>query len=200
MGQIRTLGSVLAVKGTPTPVFSGTPLAIASYWIANGIATVTLTPAIPANGFNGPNNAIAGNPNSPAGGQQVTLWGLTTGTYFNGKKVTVIRNNGAHSFSFYTTHADVASAGSPQADTTGFAAASPFQHYRAVRIECGQGLGTDLIYVGDLNVSSTRYVACLSLAGQLVTEIASENIPADGIFIDTSGSGAGDVVMCTLIY
>ena len=194
MGQIRTLGSVLAVKGQPTPVYTGTPIAVVSAKITKGIATIVLGAGnLPANGFNGPRVDLG----TTGGGQQVTLWGFGVFTYFNGKKVTVISNDPkTGSFSFYTTHGDVAST----ADAAGLVAASPFQHYRAVRLECGQGLGTDLIYVGDLNVSSTRYMACLSLAGQLAIEIASENIPADGVFVDTSGSGAGDTVQCSLIY
>jgi hypothetical protein len=69
-----------------------------------------------------------------------------------------------------------------------------------VRLECSQLLGTDYIYVGDLNVSTTRYFACLSLAAQLAIEIASENIPADRIFITTNGVSANDSVQVSLIY
>ena len=198
MGIPRTTVAVLAVAGTPTPVYSGTVLAAASFSIKGGVATIVLTPALPANGYNGPNLAIQGYPAAPAGGQQVTLWGFTTATYFNGKVVSVIGNNpAAKSFSFYSNHADVNST-----NDAGNTAACPFQHFRAVRIECGQLLATDKIFVGDLNVSATRYVACLSLAGQLSVEVASDNIPADRIFVTTDGTSnaANDFVDVSLIY
>ena len=107
------------------------------------------------------------------------------------------RSNG--SFRFYFTHANEGSPSSPIADT-GHTAACPFQHYRVVRIECDQANGTDIVYVGDLNVSTTRYVAALSLAGQLAIEIASENIPADRIWMVATNSSATDVVHVSLIY
>ena len=80
----------------------------------------------------------------------------------------------------------------------GNTAPSPFQHYRAVRLECSQSLSTDFVYVGDLNVSSTQYVAALSLTGQLSIEIASENIPPEAIFIDCTMTG--DSVQVSVIY
>jgi hypothetical protein len=214
MGIPRTLGAVLAVSSGPTPVYTGTVIPAVTFSILNGVATIVLGPGnLPLNGYNGPNGYptqnlathskfdIYGGINGsrgggPAGGQQVTLWGFATATYFNGKVVSVIDcDPNAGSFRFYFAHADVAST-----VDTGNTAASPFQHYRMVRLECGQGLGSDLIYVGDLNVSSTRYFACLSLTGQFATEIASENIPADRIFILTNGSGSGDTVQVSLIY
>ena len=201
MGVPRTLGATLAVKGTPTPAvlaaagYTGTVIAVSAYTIVNGIATLTLA-SLPSNGFNGPNQAIAGYPANPAGGQQVTLWGFTNGTVFNGKKVTIVRNDPtAKTIEFYFN-----STNDSNTESGAFAAPSPFQHYRAIRLECSQSLGTDLIYVGDLNVSSTQYVAALSLAGQLAIETASENIPPEGIMIDTSGSGSGDTVQVSLVY
>ena len=221
MGMIRTMGLVTAVKGTPTPAVlaaayytssnlavPGVVLAAASFSILNGIATVVLTPTLPKNGYNGPNGYPAQNATTNAqfdiqgkypapNGQQVTLWGFGTATYFNGVRITVLDCNPTkNSFRFYFKHADVAST----ADTTGLTAPSPAQHYRAIRLECSQSLSTDLIYVGDLNVSSTQYMACLSLAGQLSIEIASENIPPEGLFIDTSGTASTDQVMVTVIY
>ncbi len=190
-----------------------------SFSILKGIATIVMG-SLPKTGYNGPNgyiptptfspatttqsvNLVTGAPfdiyggtaPGPVGkGQQVTLWGFTTATYFNGKRVTVIDNNPAlKSWRFYFNHADVAST----ADA-GNTAPSPFQHYRAIRLECGQGNGTDFVYVGDLNVSSTQYMAALSLAGQLSIEIASENIPPEGIFID--GTSGSDTVQVTVIY
>ena len=137
---------------------------------------------------------IQGNWPAP-NGQQVTLWGFTTATYFNAKVVSVLDCDPvAGAFRFYFAHADVTST----ADTTGRAAASPFQHYRVVRLECSQSLGTDIIYVGDLNVSSTRYFAALSLAGQFSIEVAGENIPADRIWI--TGTGPTDSVQVSLLY
>jgi len=170
-----------------------------SFFIRSGVATINLGAGnLPAVGYNGPNNAIQGNWPSP-NGQQVTLWGFTTAAaYFNGKNVTVIYNDPtAGSFSFYINHADVGSLGTPTADA-GKTAPIPVQRYRAVRIECGQALSTDLVYVGDGSVSSSRYVACLSLAGQLSIEVAGENIPPERVFIKSSG--ATDVVQVSLIY
>jgi hypothetical protein len=221
MGVPRTIGAVVVTAGTPTPVYHGPIIVAESFSILNGIATIVLGAGnLPQNGYNGPNgypvpnignnsqfdihgginatNAGSGAPASgiggPAGGQQVTLWGFTTATYFNGKVVSVIDCNPVNgSFRFYFAHANVGST----ADT-GNTAASPFQHYRAVRLECSQTNGTDFVYVGDLNVSATRYVAALSLTGQLSIEIASENIPADRIFID--GTSSSDSVQVSLIY
>lgn len=199
MGTPRTLGAALVVAGSPVPAvlaaagYTGVVIAAASFSVKNKIATIVLGSALPAIGYNGPNNSIQGNFPAP-NGQQVTLWGFATATYFNGKKITVISNDPvAKSFSFYFNHADVAST----ADT-GNTAPSPFQHYRVIRLECSQSLGTDFVYVGDLNVSATRYVAALSLTGQLSFEIASENIPPEDIFID--GTTNGDSVQVSLIY
>jgi hypothetical protein len=200
MGAPRTLGSVSGTAGTPTPAvlaaagYTGTVITASSFKIVSGIATITLSTTLPANGYNGPNQAIQGYPANPAGGQQVTLWGFTTATYFNGKKVSVIYNDpSTNSFSFYFAHADVGST-----SDAGKTAPSPFQHYRAIRLECSQTLGADFVYVGDLNVSSTRYVAALSLTGQLSIEIASENIPPEAVFIDCTTNG--DSVQTSLIY
>ena len=234
MGQIRTLGAVTVVPGTPVPAVlaaayytstnlatPGVVLGVASFTILKNIATVFLSTTLPTNGYNGPNGYIPVQTFSPASatqsvnlskgtpfdihggvapgisgdGQQVTLWGFGTGTYFNGKRVTVIDNNPAtNSFRFYFTHADVTNT----ADTGGLTAPSPFQHYRAIRLECGQANGADFVYVGDLNVSSTQYMAALSLTGQLSIEIASENIPPEGVFID--GTADTDTAQITLIY
>ena len=217
MGVPRTLGATTVAPGTPTPAvlaaagYTPAPIAAASFSILNGIATIVLGTTLPKNGYNGPNGYppsadIHGGINSqfgpggtgqgagPAGGQQVTLWGFATGTYFNGKKVTVIDNNPANnSFRFYFAHANVGSV-----SDTGLTATSPFQHYRAVRLEIGAGNGaTDLVYVGDLNVSSTRYVTALSASNPSI-EIASENIPPEAIFID--GTTDTDTVQVSLIY
>ena len=236
MGQIRTLGLALAVKGTPTPAVlaaayytstnfatPGVVIPAVTFSIKKNIATIVLTAAtLPKIGYNGPNgyiplptaspatktqsqNAQSGQPFDIHGGvapgisgtgQKVVLWGFTTATYFNGKVVTVIDNNPATgAFRFYFVNADVNST----ADA-GNTAPCPFQHYRAIRLECAQDLSTDLIYVGDLNVSSTQYMACLSLAGQLSIEIASENIPPEGICIDTNGTASTDHVQVTVLY
>jgi hypothetical protein len=206
MGVPRTIGAVAVTAGTPTPVYTGPVIAAETFSIKNGIAQIVLGSGnLPQNGYNGPNGYPAQNSTTgasvdiqakwpPANGQQVTLWGFTTATYFNGKVVSVIScdpSNG--SFRFYFAHADVGST-----SDAGNTAACPFQHYRAVRLECSQNLGSDFIYVGDLNVSSTRYVAALSLTGQLSVEIAGDNIPADRIFID--GTTNGDSVQVSLIY
>ncbi len=212
MGIPRTLGAVAVGALPPTPVYTGPVIAAVSFSILKGIATIVLGAGnLPTNGYNGANGfptqnkttgskfdiygGVAGqNSGEPGKGQQVTLWGFTTATYFNGRKITVLDCNPTDgSFRFYFNHADVSST----ADA-GNTALSPFQHYRVVRLECSLSLGTDIIYVGDLNVSSTRYFAALSLAGQFSIEVASENIPADAIWI--TGTGPTDSVQVSLIY
>ena len=224
MGVPRTLGATSVVPGKPVPAvlaaagYSGVVLSIATVSIATGgLATIVLSSAsesgsiFPTNGFNGPNgyptqNATTGALNDlqgkwpAANGQQITMWGFTgTATSMNGKVVSVVKNDpsansGAGSFSFYFGTTFLAAT-----SETGLVAPSPFQHYRALRLECSQSLGAnDFIYVGDLNVSSTRYVAALSLAGQLSVEIAGENIPVDRVFLD--GTTTADSVQVSLIY
>lgn len=201
----------------------GVVIPAVTFSILKNIATIVLgASALPTNGYNGPNGYIpvptftpasatqqfnkqtgqsfdiygGTAPGIPGKGQKVVLWGFTTATYFNGKVVTVIDNNpvtGAFRFAF--TNADVSST-----SDTGKTAPAPAQHYRAIRLECSQSLGTDLIYVGDLNVSSTQYMAALSLAGQLSIEIASENIPPESLWIDTNGTADTDEVQVTVIY
>lgn len=216
MGLPRTLGATTVVSGKPVPVvlaaadYTPAPIAAASFSIKNGIATIVLGSTLPTNGYNGPNGYppsadIHGGINSqfgpggagqgagPAGGQQVTLWGFTTATYFNGKKVSVIDNNPANnSFRFYFSNADVAST-----NDAGNTAPSPFQHYRVVRVEVSSLTASGSIFVGDLNVSSSRYLTALTADGQNI-QIASENIPPEGIFID--GTNSGDKVQVSLIY
>lgn len=209
MGAPRTLGATSGTHGTPIPVvlaaadYIGLIVPAVSFSIKNGIATIVLnvsglTPAsFPVNGYNGPNQAIQGDwsgSGGPANGQQVTLWGFTTATYFNGKRVSVISNNpSANSFSFYFNHADVNST-----NDAGNTAPSPFQHYRVIRIECSQSLGTDKVYIGDGNVSTTRYVAALSLTGQLSIEFAGDNTVPETIFMDCDTNG--DSVQVSVIY
>jgi hypothetical protein len=194
----------------------GVVIAAVSFVIKNKIATITLG-SLPTIGYNGPNgyipiavpsaasatqsqNIVSNLPvniqgNFPApNGQQVVLWGFSTATYFNGKKVSVIGNDpSTKSFSFYFNHADVS-----VTSDTGNTAPIPAERYRAIRLEAGQGNGTDLVYVGDLNVSYTQYMAALSLTGQLSIEIASENIPPEGLFID--GTSGSDTVQVSVIY
>jgi hypothetical protein len=217
MGQIKTIPAVTATSGTPTPIYVGTTVVAVSFSITNNIATIVLGAGnLPKNGFNGPNGYVddtltgakfdihggvrgfnnTGGTNQGAGGpgQVVTLWGFTTATYFNGKNVTVLDNDpstGAFRFAF--NHANVAST----ADT-GNTASNPPDHFRVVRIECGQGNGTDKVYVGDQFVSSTRYAACLTLTGQIAFEISGQNIDASKIFIDATSSS--DTVQVSFVY
>jgi hypothetical protein len=206
LGIPRTTPAITLLGPTsPVPAVSG-PIVIAeSFSISNGIATIVLGPNNLTNvGYNGPDGFNNVNSNgSPmdlyAGnrgqGQQVTLWGWSVATYFNGLTVTVLDNNPtAGSFRFSFNHANVASTadtGNTAADIStwsgGASGSEPGiaggEHFRVVRIEVDQANGTDIVYVGDLNVSTTRYVAALSLAGQLAIEVASENIPGDRIFM-----------------
>lgn len=218
MGMIRTLGSVTVAVGTPTPIYTGTVIAAVSFSITNNIASIVLGAAnLPKNGYNGPNgypttNATTGakfdiyggiagsNSGGSANGQQVTLWGFTTATYFNGKTITVLDNDpSTGTFRFYFTHANVGST----ADT-GNTAAIPVDRVRKVRIEISAAgtAATDKVYVGDGNVSALRYYAALMLASTttwpVAIEIDSFNIPADRIFID--GTAVTDKVQVSLIY
>lgn len=212
MGVPRTIGLVAApaTAGWRTPVYSGPVLVAVSFSILNGIATIKLgSGALPKNGYCGPNgyptvNATTGSkfdihggvaPGISGMGNQVTLWGWTTATYFNGCTITVLDCDPQQdTFRFYFNHANVNST----ADT-GNTASAPSEHYRAVRLEVSQSNSTNVVYVGDLNVSATQYMAALTLAGQMAIVIESCNIPADRIFI--FGSSATDCgVQVSLIY
>ena len=180
MGMVRTLGAVTVTPGTPTPAllaaasYPGVVIAASSFSILKGIATIVLSSTLPTVGYNGP-NGYPGNPlgsiadihggitpgGAPAGGQQVVLWGFTTATYFNGRKITVLDcNPQTNSFRFYFSGHD-----GDSASDSGNTAPIPVQRYRAIRLECGLANGTDYVYVGDLNVSDSQYWTALSLAG-----------------------------------
>ena len=181
MSQQRTIAAVTLTAGTPTPVYTGTVTAAASFSITNNVATIILGSALPAVGYNPGSYQGSG---FPVGGDQVTLWAFTTATYFNGKTVTVIANNPvAKSFSFAFTHANVGST----ADT-GNTAVAPTEQYRSVRLEVDQSAGAGKIFVGDLNVSSSQYAECLSLTAQIAAVIASGTVPPERIMCDTSVS------------
>src|SRR5262249_23211463 len=150
-----------------------------SFSITNNIGEIVLGSALPSAGYNPPSyTSPSGGP--PAAGDQVTLWGFTTATYFNGKQVSVISNNpAANSFRFNFTHANVGST----ADT-GNTAVAPAQ-YRSVRLECDSAAAAAQFYIGDLNVSSTRYIALLKLTGQIAITISSGTVAAERIMCDT---------------
>jgi hypothetical protein len=221
MGTPRTIGAVSSTNQAITPVLTGviangpqagaSSLSAVSFSITNNIATIVVGAGnLPTTGYNGPNgfpiqNATTGSKLDlyPVGslgsggapnGQQVTLWGFTTATYFNGKTVTVLDNDGSSQFRFYFTHANVGSTGD-----AGKTAPIPVESYRAVRLEWS-ATGADTVYVGDLNVSSSRYIAALSSAGQLSVEISGDNIRADRIFIVGSNAAGTDTVQCSVIY
>jgi|SRR5579864_210139 len=224
MGMLRTIGAVVApnTAGWRTPIYTGSVVAAVTFSITKNIATIVLGAGnLPTNGYNGPNgfipvpaatpasatqsfNKLTGQPfdihggvaPGPVGkGQQVTLWGFTTATYFNGLTVTVIDNDpSTGAFRFYFNHANVAST----ADA-GNTAPSPVERFRSVRLECSQGNLTNIVYVGDLNVSSTQYAAALTLTGQLAWTISGDNIDASRIFIFGS-SATNCSVQVSLIY
>jgi hypothetical protein len=174
----QTIAAVSATAGTPTPIYSGTPVAAVSFSILNGVATIVMA-SLPNIGYNK--------------SQQVTLWGFTTATYFNGLTVTSVANNpAALSFSFATTHANVTST----ADA-GNTAPDPAQKFRGVRIEPDKGNAASYIYVGDGNVSVTRYTTQLLWVSGAQNNIwfggpenAAQNVDASRIFIDTSSTGS----------
>lgn len=186
MGMIRLLGSISATAGTPTPVFTGAVTAAVSFSIKNNIATIILNASAMPVGYS------AGQIGASVG-QQVTLWGFATATYFNGKTVTVSYSNSTFKiFSFPFTHADVAST----ADT-GNTAPVPFQQHRMVRLVCSP-TATHTIYVGDGTVSSSQYMAALNPSFQNYVELSGDRIPADRIFIDTDNTGT--TVQVSVIY
>lgn len=191
MAGTRVLPAVALTSGTPTPVVTGAVTAAASFSILNGVATIVLGSALPAAGYN-PGQATGGN---PQGGDQVTLWGFTTATSFNGTSVTVIANNPAlNSFSFNFNHANVAST----ADAGNTAIAPRQGGYRSVRLEIDKTAGSGDVFVGDLNVSSSRYAEHLQLTGQIAVTIASGTIPAERIMCDTGTTGTK--VQVSLMY
>lgn len=206
MAVLRTIGAVTAPATTAwrTPIFTGAITAAASFSITNNIATVVLGSALPTDGYNGPNGyppfqdihgGNAGSSPQGSGGQQVTLWGFTTATYFNGKTITVLDCNPSNnSFRFYFTNANVAST-----SDAGNTAPSPKERFRSIRLECSQGNSTNIVYVGDLNVTATQYAAALTLTGQMAYQISGDNIDASRICI--FGSSASNCsVQVSLLY
>jgi hypothetical protein len=213
MGVPRTVGVVAApaTAGWRTPVVSGTVTAAVTFSITNNIATIVLGAGnLPLDGYNGPNgypatNATTGSVldihggnagSSPqgSGGQQVTLWGFTTATYFNGVTATILDCNPTNgSFRFYFTHANVGST-----SDAGNTAPALKRQFRSVRLECSLTNSTNIVYVGDLNVSSTQYIAALSLTGQSAWEIQGENIRGDRIFIFGSSASNCGVQVSTI--
>lgn len=65
---------------------------------------------------------------------------------------------------------------------------SPQDLYHTVRVEIDQSAGANKIYVGDLNVSATRYIACLTLTGQMSVTLQGYNLDPAVIFLDASAS------------
>lgn len=182
MAGTRVIAPVVLTAGSRTPIYTGAVTAAISFSITNNIATIVMA-SLPGKGYNPPAyNSPTGGP--PAGGDQVTLWGFTTATYFNGVQATVISNNpAANSFSFNFTHANVGST----ADA-GNTAIAPAEQYRSVRIEVDKGAAAANVYVGDLSVSATQYAENLKLAGQIAVTLSSGTIPAERIFCDTDTS------------
>lgn len=194
MSQIHTVGSVTLTAGTPTPIYTGAAnnvLTAASFSIVAGggvsyngnaalIAKIVLSSTLPTTGY------------EP--GKQVSLYGFTTATYFNGLKVTVVSNNVIeNSFTFSTTHAAVGST-----SDAGSVFAQPVERFRVARVECAQTNSTNLVYVGDQFVSSTRYAAALLLTGQISYVDSGDNIDASTIWLDTNTTGSK--VEVTLVY
>jgi hypothetical protein len=167
MSMMRTVGAnpgAVATAGSKVPCWNPGVLTATSFVISKGLATIVM-----ANTF--------------TAGQIVSLYGFTTATYFNGLTLQV-QNPTPTQFSFPTTHADVGSTGD-----AGKVVPSPGERYRAIRIEVDQSAAAGKLFVGDLNVSSTQYAACLSLTGQIAFVNSGEAIDPTRIFIDTDTSG-----------
>jgi hypothetical protein len=196
MAGTRTIAPVTLTAGTPTPVYTGAVTAAVSFSIKNNVATIVLNAAaFPAVGYNPGGYPMSGaHQGRRAAGDQVTLWGFTTATYFNGKTVSVVWNDPANlSFSFNFTNADVNST-----NDAGKTAIAPAQQYRSVRLEVDSAAAAGIVYVGDLNVASTRYAAALSLSTQIAYVAQSGAIPADRLMLDTSATGTK--VQVSLMY
>lgn len=167
MSMLRTIGAnpgAVTTAGSKVPAWAPNPVTVTSFSILNGIATIVVANTL---------NAL----------DQVVLYGFTTATYFNGITVQVQAAN-AKQFSFPFNHANVNSTSDAGVFSTLAGA-----RYRAVRIETDQSAGTGKLFVGDLNVSSTRYSACLSLAGQIAFVNSGEAIDPSRIMIDTDTNG-----------
>ena|ERR1700751_2001855 len=168
--QLKTTPQgTVAASGTAQPASAAyiANLTVSTVAVTNGIATVTFTTA----------HGIT------AAGAKVTFWNIGTNTWLSKVTASVSNVNSTTQIEFPTTHANVASG----ADT-GSAIVSPPNRYRVVRIEIDQSAGTNKLYVGDFNVSSTQYAATLTLAGQIAFELAGEGIDPTLIFVDASAS------------
>ena len=124
MSMIRTLGAnpgAVATAGTRVPCWSGPSanlLTASTFSIVNGQAIVVV-----ANTFNS--------------GDQVTMYGFSTATYFNGVTVQVQSANAAQ-FTFPTTHSNVGST-----SDAGKVFPNPPERFRAIRIEIDQSASTN---------------------------------------------------------
>lgn len=168
MSALKTQTPVtVTTAGTKQPALTGAQATVSQIGVSGGVLTVVTTAA---HGYNV--------------GQQIGFFGVGTNTFLNGAIVTVTRVVSATSFEAIYGHANVALAGD-----TGTAFAQLSQRYRVVRFEIDQSAAGAKIFIGDFNVSSTQYVACISLSGQLAYEFSGEAIDPSRIFLDTSASG-----------
>jgi len=181
---IRTLPELTLLE-TPTPVYTGAEYTVFAYEVVAGLCTIFLATGAelspPAN-ISFPQNGM--NP-----GQQVTLWGFTSATFLNGVTATITQNvPELLAISFPVTAAPVG-----LTDDAGNVAIAPASTYKQVTITAGAN-SSDSVYVGDGNVSSSRYTYKLAAGAGCV--IDGQNTPAQRIF--AVGSGVNDVVQVTL--
>lgn len=178
MSVVRTLPAVtVANAGTRVPVYSGPSSALltnTSYYILGNIAVFNVA------------NSFTPNPTDSTP-QQVNFFGFTTGIYFNGVVANILWATPTQ-FAIAFNHANVGSAAAPQADA-GSIFPTPRDQFQAVRIEVDKGAGAGVIYVGDLNVTSSQYAAKLSLTGQIAYVQSGNKVDAHRIFIDTDTNG-----------
>jgi hypothetical protein len=165
MAGLRTVAvQNVATAGTRQPVFTGSTATITNVALQNNLLTVTCS-------------------NSFVPGQQVGFWGVATATFLNNVRV-VVQSVTSTQFTAVFVRANYNSA-----SDSGTAFTSPIERFRIVRIEVDQSAGAGKIFVGDLNVSSTQYVACLTLTGQIAFEFTGEDIDPSTMFVDTSVNG-----------
>jgi hypothetical protein len=168
MSALKTQTPVtVTTAGTKQPVLTGAQATVSQIGVSGGVLTVVTSAA---HGY--------------AVGQQIGFFGVGTNTFLNGALVTITRIVSATSFEALHSHANVGIGGD-----TGTAFAQPAERFRMVRLEIDQSAAGAKIFVGDPNVSSTQYTACLSLSGQLMFEFSGEAIDASRIYVDTSASG-----------
>jgi len=183
MGTPRTLGAVTIIDA-PTPAlfaaagYTGTVIAAASFTIKNGIATIFLGSTLPTDGYNGPNGYPTQNGTT---GAKFDIYGGVSGQNNAGSP-----NNGGNA------------AGGQQVCLWGFTFGTYFNGKTVTVLDCDPSTNSFRFYFNHANVSASRYITALSLAGQVAVEISSDNLRADRVML--ASTSILDTVQVSLIY